>query len=575
MNQGDSTTPEEQNQEEIGFVTPPKTTGEDTQSEEGLNEDNRSIVSVDNEPSRKHVVTPHLADETPELDKAIADIKEFEYNFDPQDAQTPEKGRKEPTAPAPQAFMMFSPQTVAPLPTLKTEPWPHVGEKPTPITIGKARRYLASAYEAIDCAALEAGIHGHAWMIETEDTWNEREDTGTVPIPTKVQNYIGADMTLALQNAHEKEIYRLYHHLVQEGRDTLIGWFGKAMFHDMPSSHGILKASTTPRQMLDHIAATYGKARDHRLCMETVEKAFNVPYSAKTGIETYFMNLEEAADDAKSLGREYTDQQKIDKALGNFERVHGKDANKAEDRWEESKDHSWTAFMVHWKDAIHKIEPRSKKTHAANQVVQEQVEALAAQMKTMQLNMNTMEEENRSIVQENIALNATQVQFHRALQVEHERRGGSSGSDRNSSSDDISALTEAISRASSIEQRLNAKLDQMNQRLNTDGTRSTDNTTREDRDGSAGPTTSDLVHAMKNLPANTYAYMNGGKGLQFRKYCRHCGCNCSHWTRSCPYINEDEKRRYKKANFRNTMGGSNHNMDRRDKWQSDFNFDSY
>ena len=65
--------------------------------------------------------------------------------------------------------------------------------------------------------------------------------------------------------------------------------------------------------------------------MEAVEKAFNEPHSARSGIETHFMNLEEAADDAKSLGQACTDQQKMDKALSIFEREHGKDAHKAED----------------------------------------------------------------------------------------------------------------------------------------------------------------------------------------------------------------------------------------------------
>ena len=36
--------------------------------------------------------------------------------------------------------------------------------------------------------------------------------------------------------------------------------------------------------------------------------------------------------------------------------------------------------MDHWKSKIHKIETRTKKTHCANQAVQEQVDALTAKM---------------------------------------------------------------------------------------------------------------------------------------------------------------------------------------------------
>lgn len=233
MNQdGNTVPPDEEDQDRIGFVTPPESIGEVS----SIKDDDRS---PDNNAPPTIVETPTVGDtETPALDSAIAKLKDFEYHFDPIDEQTPETKEEDKSGPSGiQALMMFSPQAVAALPALRTEPWPHTGQKPTPVAIGKATRFLASALEAIDCAAVEAGVHGHAWMVETPDTWNEREDVGTVKVPTKVNTYIGADVTQALQNAHDKEVYRLYHHLVQEGREKLIEWFGKAMFHDMPSSH--------------------------------------------------------------------------------------------------------------------------------------------------------------------------------------------------------------------------------------------------------------------------------------------------------------------------------------------------
>ena len=95
---------------------------------------------------------------------------------------------------------------------------------------------------------------------QPEETWRECKDAGTVAIPKKVNTHTGADVTLALQNAHNKEVHRLCHHLVQEGREKLIEWFRKAVFHNVPNLHGVLKATTAPCWMLDCVAKTQRKA---------------------------------------------------------------------------------------------------------------------------------------------------------------------------------------------------------------------------------------------------------------------------------------------------------------------------
>jgi len=128
-----------------GFVTPPGPMGGGTSRVEGgVPKGSRSIGSggINIAPPEVIVETPNLTDiGTPGLDEAIANLGEFEYDFDPRGAKAPggpgQGGPEEegPAATAPQGSMVFSPQAVAPLPTLRTEAWPHTGQKPTPTTM--------------------------------------------------------------------------------------------------------------------------------------------------------------------------------------------------------------------------------------------------------------------------------------------------------------------------------------------------------------------------------------------------------------------------------------------------------
>ena len=373
-------------------------------------------------------------------------------------------------------------------------------------------------------------------------------------------------MTKLSQYYLDKAVYGLYHHLVQEGKERLITWFGKAMFHDMHVGGG-LQVTTTPREMLEHLAATYGTAQDHRECMKQVETAFAKPFNPKLPVETYFMDLEEAMEDAEALGRAYTTAQAMDKALGHFDQHYGKDAHKAEDKWDDKADtdKTWTNFKLHWKKSIHTLQTRNRAAKHANQAIDKQVQGLQARIDSMQLDMSAMQVEHHSVQEENEALNIRHAFLNNALKAEQYNRQHSS------SSDDVSALTEALTRCSSLEQRLAAKLENLGSTMNNERKE------QNGGNGAPGPNSQELVHALQHKPPNTYAHMNGGKGLQFRKYCwnERCGCNTTHWTRACPLLSNELIERYKKANFRNTMGGSTKHLDRKGKWQADFNFDSW
>lgn len=111
-------------------------------------------------------------------------------------------------------LMMFSPQATTDLPALRTETWPYEGQKPNPISIGKARKFLVAAYATIPSDIHKVGIHGHVWIIETDAQWAKQTDTSPVPVPTKPLKDTTYDIGKQLEYADKMETYRLYHHLI-------------------------------------------------------------------------------------------------------------------------------------------------------------------------------------------------------------------------------------------------------------------------------------------------------------------------------------------------------------------------
>ena len=321
--------------------------------------------------------------------------------------------------------------------------------------------------------------------------------------------------------------------------------------------------------MLTHLGATYGSARDYRVCMELVEKQFNAPYNKKTPIEEYFMKLEETCDNAEALEQKYTTKQMINKATGQFVKQYGKDGTKTEDKWDgrPANEKNWTNFKIHWKTAVHRFESANRHEQRAHQAIVDQVGSLAGRMHDMQVDMSAMQTETRGYQGEAHALHTMQTRMREAHQARQDR----------SSSDELSALTDAVTRIDGLEQRMNTRIDTLIASLGqrTNGDQPSHTTRIHDATAPECPATTDLLCALAGKPPDHYKALNSGKGLMFKKYCWKCGCTCTHWTRNCPYLSTDLRTRYSKANFRNTMGGSNTNIDRKGQFQADFNFDSF
>ena len=83
-----------------------------------------------------------------------------------------------------------------------------------------------------------------------------------------------------------------------------------------------------------------------------------------------------------------------------------------------------------------------------------------------------------------------------------------------------------------------------------------------------------LLQTAKGRSPAAYKHINGGKGKQFKRYCWKCGCNCTHSTQGCYELSEAQRQAFKDATFTNTMGGSTKFLERRDKYQKDYGFDS-
>ena len=450
-------------------------------------------------------------------------------------------------------YMMFSPRGTTELPTLRTDTWPYEGHKPNPINISKARKLLAAAYAAIPCEITAAGVHGHAWIIETDAEWKKRTDvTHTVVTPTKPIKETDYDVRKQLEYADKMEMYKLYNHLMQAGKLRLITWFGKSMFDDLHVD-GLLPTTITPSELLEHLSLTYSQGFDHRRHMEQVEKEFNAPYDPKKPVETYFMKLQEARSNAALLGQPYTDEQAMNKALKQFEKQYEKEARKTEKRWNKkpADDRTWATFKSYWKDEIHQWETLMGAGRQANQAVMEQVDTLSQRMTNMQINMDALHSENQSYKDENSALLAEQTQIHRALQAEQRRRHGG---------DDISTITEHVDR----------RIDTLTSQIAGLTASSTSTSTGY----GGGQRKEQLLEQARHRAPNSYKNLNDGRGKKFTKYCWNCGCNTTHWTRRCYALTDDQKNRYREASFDNTMGGSTKFLDRRDRYQKDYDFDS-
>jgi hypothetical protein len=350
--------------------------------------------------------------------------------------------------------------------------------------------------------------------------------------------------------AERMELFRLYSHLVQEGQEKLVDWFGREMFVDL-HAEGALPTTTAPREMLDHLADTYAQASDCRRYLEAVEVAFNAKFAKSQTVEQYFAALQEARDDAKLLGQPFSQTQVENKAIKQFVARFGKDAIKAEAKWhklDSAERNTWAKFKVYWKNEIKQWTVMRDADKQAHQVfVAPQVDALAVQLRSLQDDMTALQADNRSYHEENSALMAREVEFRQALQAEHAYRQHTGHMNGNTGQQ---------------QQRFTG----FEQRTMYDGSHG----------GGAASSNQSLggTSATSEITAGSYRDHNDGKGLQFKKYCWKCGLNTRHWTRQCPHLSKAERTTYRNATMENMMGGSTKFTERRGKWQRDFNFDS-
>ena len=472
------------------------------------------------------------------------------------DGATGNSEDSEPIGKEEELFIMYSPRTTVELPTIKTGRWPYGNQNPSPITIHKARKLLAAAYAIIPCEINGTGVNGHAWIIESEDVWGARK--GTTPVKVPKQPLKVGDYSFKAQRAYDDDmaVYKLYNHLIQEGKDKIIEWFGEAMFLDLYVDE-LLPNDETPRSLLKHLEDTYSNGNDHRRLMEEVRKKFETPYDPGKPVEVYFMHLQEARTNASLLGEPFTDKQTMNRALQEFDKHYEKDAYKAEKKWNARTDKTWAAFKRYWKEEIHQWEVLNKNTtRQANAAARTDVDALSARVNNMEINMEALQTENHTYKERNEELLAQQVEFRQALQTEQQQRG--------SVRDDVSALTYRSGYLAGMNAHSAPQ----------------PNGGNSDNDGNGGTLfnngncTPVLLRNAQNRAPDAYRESNEGRGRKFNKYCWYCGCNCTHWTRKCYELNNDQKARYRDANFNNTMGGSTKYLDRKGKWQADYNFDS-
>ena len=134
----------------------------------------------------------------------------------------------------------------------------------------------------VDCKSPGADIHGHAWMVEREAKWNAREGTGSATTPK--QPPLTSDDSPT--HCQKKDLHQLHMHVVLEGKQKLVNWFGKSMFVDMHVNKS-LPALTTPRMILEHLKGTHAKPCHHRQHVAEVQKAFKTTFDSKKLAEVH------------------------------------------------------------------------------------------------------------------------------------------------------------------------------------------------------------------------------------------------------------------------------------------------
>ena len=233
-------------------------------------------MNTDNTPEQERQapqrVTPGNEDNLPFASEAIALLENYQFNPNSSGGANTNNETKDPedndesTAPETKSgktetlsatHMMFAAPAAKELPILDLEPWPHEGEAPNPVSVRKALKFFAAGVEKVDSNKAEAGVHGHAWIVEDKETWPKRSGTSKMTIPAKTSRLKKGTAKELMSNNCAIKQHRLYHHSRLEGQNALVEWFGAERFCDMHKK-GILPPVTEPSVMLEHLKLTCG-----------------------------------------------------------------------------------------------------------------------------------------------------------------------------------------------------------------------------------------------------------------------------------------------------------------------------
>lgn len=142
-------------------------------------------------------------------------------------------------------------------------------------------------------------------------------------------------------------------------------------------------------------------------------------------------------------------------------------------------------------------------------------------MSAMSAQMANIEAENRSYREANSA-----AQFQAALAAQ-----------RQTQDDEISALTGQLLDMRSQNSDLRSRLSNSTPTLSTSGTGSEGAAPIAEKERRRR----ELLANAKARAPDAYKEMNDGKGRQFKWYCWHCGCNCTHSTKGCHELSDEDK----------------------------------
>mmetsp|Transcript_5074 Transcript_5074/g.11293 ORF Transcript_5074/g.11293 Transcript_5074/m.11293 type:complete len:162 (-) Transcript_5074:514-999(-) len=140
-----------------------------------------------------------------------------------------------------------------------------------------------------------------------------------------------------------------YSHLVREGTDKLLTWFGRDVFEPLHVRRH-LPSHLTPRALLDYLTEVYAPKELHQRHVDKVKAMAKSSYNATKLADTYFATLQQAKDNAVLLNIVYTDSmQLMYYAMKQFEKqLTREQAGKIERKWLDlpAETCTWTAFKM-------------------------------------------------------------------------------------------------------------------------------------------------------------------------------------------------------------------------------------